>query len=187
MEDNDAPPGSRACRRVLPPTSGDTPKTVTAWPRAAAIHAASRPAMPAPTTTTRRRRAARAGRQSSSSASATRGLLSHTSGWCSTICPQQVLQETQNRISDSRPAALLSGHAGSVTSGRPSAISSTAPRATWASASAGSVISPRPTSGTPLTAGRNRSMSPIHVERGQCMSGMCQSSVLPCVPWQKAT
>ena len=68
---------------------------VTSWPRAAATHAASSPAMPAPTTTTRLRCAARFGFHSTSSGSATRGLLSQAIGRCEITVCQHVLQETQ--------------------------------------------------------------------------------------------
>ena len=60
--------------RAAPPGSSLAENRVTAWPRAAATHAASSPARPAPTTTTRFCSSACGGRQPASSALASTGF-----------------------------------------------------------------------------------------------------------------
>src|ERR1019366_8744998 len=69
------------------------------------------PATPVPTTTTRRPSVEGDGHQSTSSASATRGLLTHAIGRRRVlIVSQQILQETQYRMSRARRRGEIGNH-----------------------------------------------------------------------------
>lgn len=146
----------RLWSRVLPPTAQPLPRTMTSWPRAAATQAASSPATPEPTTTTRRGRR----RQ---------GLVEFVGLGHARIvvaCDRKVVDHpmptrvARHAVVD---VACPAGHgfahpAGSLTSARPVTTRLASPRASTASASAGSVKRPSAatgTSGTPTWKARS--------------------------------
>ena len=182
-------PGRIDKSRVLPPTSPSAPNTVTSCPRAAAIHAASRPATPAPTTTTRLRclRAA--------ATSPLRPLRRRADCCRTTIVsmmddrvPAHVAGDAVANVARASFATPSSGHAASAMSARPSATSSASPVLDDALGFGGLGDPPSATTGTPLN-DRAKVALERQIRRARHVRhrARCQSSVCACVPCAKQT
>ncbi len=137
----------RLARLNCPPISPAASNSVTACPRSAAVVAHARPAGPAPTTATRFGAVARATANSASRHAA--GLTRHDAARFSKMWSRQAwLHAMQVLISSARPSTAFLTNSASARNGRAIDTMSASPRASTASATAGSLIRLVVTSGT---------------------------------------
>ena len=132
-------PGTAIASRNWPPISGEASKSVTAWPRSAALTAADSPAGPAPTTATDR--LVRVGERTSVVSRPARGLTRQDAFlFWNTWSRHAWLQAMQVLISSARSSAALLTKNGSASSGRAIDTRSAVPSESTCSASSGVLI-----------------------------------------------